>query len=136
MNQDSNNTFDNYTEQKLLFDLRQSWAVCMDKYSKTIMYYKLVKRDYQKWYETMILMTPLIFSRIRKHKRETLEEFKNLKEETKQTIIKYKATYLGQNKNEEGTENLTEALLNLELFLGRVTEKNNMYGTAIRESVI
>lgn len=122
------------TDQKLMYDLRMTWAWTMHRYDQMIFFYK-AKNDFFGWYNTMIKMWPKVLGRVKKKKRITMEKFEEIKDETKQVLNEHTATYLNRKPTTEGIEKLTEALNNMELFLELIKERNNMYGTAISESV-
>jgi len=123
------------SEQKLLFDLRQSWANTIDYYSKMLRYYKLTY-NLKGWYDTLIFMMPPIFSRIKKNKMQTIKDFKKIVSDVDNVTNQYERTYLGKDRKPEGMNKIIEALSEMELFLEEIIEKNNMYGTSTTESII
>lgn len=121
--------------QKLLFDLRQSWANGIDSYMKIMRTYKLAY-NLKGWHDILIFMSPSVFSRVKRNRNQTFKEYKELKNKVNEIINKYKNTYLGKDREPEGMEKITNVLSEMEFFLGEVIESNNMYGTKINESVI
>lgn len=121
-------------EQKLMYDLRMTWAWVMHRYDQMLTYQKL-NNDYYGWYNTMVKMWPKVLGRVKKKYRETKNNFEELKVETKKILIENESTYTRKNITAEGSEKITDALNKMELFIERVKERNNMYGTAISENV-
>jgi len=129
---DSNSDYD--VDQKLMYDLRMTWAWTMHRADQMIMMYK-IQNDYYSWYNMMVKMWPKVLGRVKKKYKQTKEDFETLKKETKDVLTKYESVYLRKKITNEGVEMITDALNRLELFIERVKERNNMYGTAIAESV-